>query len=96
MPPGRWESLWTQNKWSGWDASQPHSGLPSLGPNIHRGEPLAVYRDGLTSRVQFHSGRGLRGILYHTDVACKELGSQVGGTASTTAPASPNSGCSPL
>lgn len=60
----------------------------SLGPHInptldfskldlHRGKPLAVHRDGLAGRVQFYSGRGLCGILHHTNVACKEWQSEV-------------------
>lgn len=60
----------------------------SLSLDLHRGEPLAVHRDGLAGRVQFYSGRGLCGILHHTDVACRN-GSQKYGTSSLR----PNPAC---
>lgn len=45
------------------------SGDSSCLGDIHGGQPLPVHRDGLTGGVQLHSGRGLRGVLHHTDVS---------------------------
>lgn len=55
---------------------QPHTGF-LLSLDLHCGEPLAVHRDGLAGRMQFYSGRGLCGILHHTNVACKEWQSEI-------------------
>lgn len=79
------ESHWTRRvRWvsrlapSGW-SSQAQPSTPrwfSLSLDLHGSEPLTVHRDGLAGGVQLYSGRGLCGILHHTNVACKERPSE--------------------
>lgn len=79
MPPGRREPLWTEITRAVSRAfPSPDNPLPALPWPVHCGEPLTVHRDGLAGGVQLNAGCGLRGILYHTNVAWWGAGDQAG------------------